>query len=80
MLDAVAVSFVVYTLAIVGLGIYSARFAKRTEADFFLADRGLGAWVAALLSSAFSFLDSAVVTYMTVHDSGTRDLLSSRMT
>ena len=52
MFDSVAVSFVAYTLAIVGLGLYSARFSKRTAADFFLADRGLGAWVAAISSSA----------------------------
>ena len=52
MLDSVALSFVAYTLAIVGLGLYSARFSKGTAADFFLADRGLGAWVAAISSSA----------------------------
>ena len=52
MFDSVAVSFVVYTVAIVGLGVYSARFSKQTAADFFLADRGLGAWVAAISSSA----------------------------
>lgn len=51
-MSSVAVSFIVYTLAIVAVGLYSARFAKRTSADFFLADRGLGAWVAALSSSA----------------------------
>ena len=52
MFDSVAVSFVVYTVAIVGLGLYSARFSKQTAVDFFLADRGLGAWVAAISSSA----------------------------
>lgn len=51
-LDPVAVSFTLYTLAIVGLGLYSARFARETESDFFLAGRGLGPWVAALSSSA----------------------------
>jgi sodium/proline symporter len=51
-MNTVAVSFTIYTLAIVAVGVYSARFAKRTSADFFLADRGLGAWVAALSSSA----------------------------
>ncbi|REJ69405.1 MAG: sodium/proline symporter [Planctomycetota bacterium] len=50
--DPVAISFFVYTLAIFGLGIYSARLSKGTAADFFLADRGLGAWVAALSASA----------------------------
>ena len=52
MFDPVDISFVVYTVAIVALGLYSARFAKKTASDFFLADRGLGAWVAALSSSA----------------------------
>ena len=33
-------------------GIYSARFAHHTSSDFFLARRGLGAWVAALSASA----------------------------
>ena len=51
-LDPVAVSFVLYTVAIVALGLYSARFSRKTDADFFLADRGLNAWVAALSSSA----------------------------
>ena len=51
-LDPVAISFSLYTLAIIALGLYSARFARKTDSDFFLADRGLGAWVAALSSSA----------------------------
>jgi Na+/proline symporter len=34
------------------LGVYSARYAKRTSSDFLLASRGLGAWVAALSSVA----------------------------
>ncbi len=50
--DPVAISFVVYTLGIMGLGLYSAKFSKGTAEDFFLADRGLGAWVAALSASA----------------------------
>lgn len=52
MYDPVAISFVVYTVGIIALGLYSARFSKKTASDFFLADRGLGAWVAALSSSA----------------------------
>ncbi len=51
-MDAIAISFTVYTLAIMGFGVYTARFARRTSADFFLAGRGLGAWVAALSSAA----------------------------
>lgn len=50
--DPVAVSFTLYTLAIVALGLYSARFARESDSDFFLAGRGLGPWVAALSSSA----------------------------
>ena len=51
-MNLIAASFVAYTLGIVALGVYSARFSKRTSADFFLAERGLGAWVAGLSSSA----------------------------
>jgi sodium/proline symporter len=45
-------SFWIYTLAIMGVGIYSARYGRSSSADFFLANRGIGAWVAALSSSA----------------------------
>ena len=48
----IAVSFTVYTLAVMAFGVFSARFGKKTSSDFFLADRGLGAWVAALSASA----------------------------
>jgi sodium/proline symporter len=37
---------------IMGVGVYSARYGRRNSADFFLASRGIGAWVAALSSSA----------------------------
>ncbi len=47
-------SFLVYTLAIVGVGLYSAKFAKRSDEDYFLAGRGLGPWIAALSASASS--------------------------
>jgi sodium/proline symporter len=49
-----AVSFWIYTLAIMGVGVYSARYGRDSSTDFFLADRGIGAWVAALSSSASS--------------------------
>jgi len=49
-----AVSFAVYTLLIVAIGIYSARFARSSDEDFFLAGRSLGPWVAALSASASS--------------------------
>ena len=51
-MDLVTISFWVYTLAIMTVGVYSARYGRTTSADFFLANRGLGAWVAALSSSA----------------------------
>lgn len=47
-------SFALYTLAIIGVGLYSARYAKRSDEDFFLAGRSLGGWVAALSASASS--------------------------
>ena len=53
-MSTVAVSFLIYTLAIAALGIVSSRFAKQTHADFLLADRGLGPWVAGLSSAASS--------------------------
>ncbi len=48
------VSFAVYTLAIIAVGLYSARYAKRSNEDYFLAGRSLGGWVAALSASASS--------------------------
>ncbi|MBU0717376.1 MAG: sodium/proline symporter, partial [Planctomycetes bacterium] len=50
----VAASFAVYTLVIVAVGIYSARYARRSDEDFFLAGRSLGGWLAALSASASS--------------------------
>lgn len=47
-------SFLTYTLVIVGVGLYSARYAKRSDEDYFLAGRSLGGWVAALSASASS--------------------------
>lgn len=49
-----AVSFAAYTLAIIAVGIYSAKYAKRSDEDYFLAGRSLGPWVAALSASASS--------------------------
>lgn len=43
-----------YTLAIVLVGLYSARYARKSDEDFFLAGRSLGKWVAALSASASS--------------------------
>ncbi len=49
-----AISFGLYTLAIVGVGLYSARFSRRSDEDYFLAGRSLGGWIAALSASASS--------------------------
>ena len=49
-----AVSFALYTLVIIAVGVYSARFARRSDEDYFLAGRSLGAWIAALSASASS--------------------------
>ena len=37
-----AIAFAVYTLFIVAVGLYSARYAKRSDEDYFLAGRSLG--------------------------------------
>ncbi|MBU0639435.1 MAG: sodium/proline symporter [Planctomycetes bacterium] len=50
----ICVAFGIYTLAIVGVGLYSARFARHSDEDYFLAGRSLGSWVAALSASASS--------------------------
>ena len=47
-------SFAIYTLLIVAVGIYSARYARRSDEDYFLAGRSLGSWVSALSASASS--------------------------
>ena len=50
----VIASFALYTSVIVLIGLYSARFARRSDEDFFLAGRSLGPWVGALSASASS--------------------------
>ena len=52
LISAVAASFVVYTLIIASVGFVSTRYSKATTADFLVADRGLGAWVAGLSAAA----------------------------
>ncbi len=47
-----AISFAVYTLLIVGLGLLSARRATDTDEDYYLGGRSLGPWMAALSASA----------------------------
>ncbi|MEE8577917.1 MAG: sodium/proline symporter [candidate division Zixibacteria bacterium] len=51
---ALLISFIVYSLAIVSVGLYSARQRKKTTDDFVLANRELGPWAAALSASASS--------------------------
>jgi len=53
-LDTTTLSFWCYTLSILCVGVYSARYGRASSEDFFLADRGIGAWVAALSASASS--------------------------
>ncbi|GEM_PF-792347 len=48
----IAISFWGYTLIVFLIGVASAWFSKNTKQDFFLADRGLGAWVAGLSGAA----------------------------
>jgi len=48
----IAFSFWIYTCVIMAVGYYSARYGRASSTDFFLADRGIGAWVAALSASA----------------------------
>jgi len=48
------ISFVVYTVGIVAIGLYSSRLRRKTTDDFVLANRELGPWVSALSASASS--------------------------
>ena len=50
----VLISFCVYTLAIVCVGIWSAKYASRSSKDYLIAGKGLGAWVASISASASS--------------------------
>jgi len=48
------ISFIVYTLGIVLIGLYSSKLRKKTKDDFVLANRELGPWTSALSASASS--------------------------
>lgn len=50
----VIISFSVYTLAIVLVGLWSAKYAVKTSKDYLIAGKGLGAWVSAISASASS--------------------------
>jgi len=47
-------SFIIYTVGIITVGLYSARLRKKTSDDFVLANRELGPWASALSASASS--------------------------
>jgi sodium/proline symporter len=51
-MSSIAASFILYSLCVLGFGIYTARFVKHSSADFFLAGRGLGPWLAGLSTTA----------------------------
>lgn len=51
-MSTLAAAFLGYTIAIGLLGLVSSRFSRATKADFLIADRGLGAWVAGLSAAA----------------------------
>jgi sodium/proline symporter len=53
-LVAFAISFGIYSLLIVGVGLWAARRPHRSDEDYLLAGRSLGRWVAALSASASS--------------------------
>lgn len=47
-----AISFIVYSVAIISIGLYSTKLKKKTSDDFVLANRELGPWASALSASA----------------------------
>lgn len=49
---ALTISFIVYTLLIIAVGLYSSRWRKKTSEDFVLANRELGPWASSLSASA----------------------------
>ena len=49
-----AVSFAIYTLLIVAIGVVTGRHAGRDQESYFLGGRTLGPWVAALSAGASS--------------------------
>ena len=50
----VTISFSLYTLAIVLVGLWAAKIASRSSKDYLIAGKGLGAWVASISASASS--------------------------
>ncbi|MEM7230222.1 MAG: sodium/proline symporter, partial [Planctomycetota bacterium] len=60
-MNIIVISFCVYTAFIVLVGLWSARKARKSDVDYFLAGRNLNPWVAALSASASS--ESGWVTF-----------------
>ena len=50
----VLISFSAYTVAIILVGLWSAKSASRSSKDYLLAGKGLGAWVSSISASASS--------------------------
>ncbi len=50
----VMISFSLYTLAIIFVGLWAAKTASRTSKDYLIAGKGLGAWVTSISASASS--------------------------
>ncbi|MCH7753774.1 sodium/proline symporter [candidate division KSB1 bacterium] len=48
----IAISFIVYSLFIVGVGLYTTKLKKKSSDDFVLAGRELGPWTSSLSASA----------------------------
>lgn len=48
----IVITFWSYTLVVFVIGLISVYYSRNTKQDFFLADRGLGAWVAGLSGAA----------------------------
>ena len=51
-MNGIAITFWSYTLVVFAIGLISVYYSRNTKKDFFLADRGLGAWVAGLSGAA----------------------------
>jgi len=51
-MNSITISFLAYSLTVLGFGIYTARFTQNSSADFFLAGRSLGPWLTGLSAAA----------------------------
>ena len=48
----ILIAMVIYMAVVIGIGIYFAKRANRSSADYFLGGRSLGPWVAAMSAEA----------------------------